>query len=135
MKQQLYIKNEKGRYEPYKEPEWEDNKLYTKLPNGKYEPVGMHVETNMLTEGVWVVTKARSAKGITFSRYLRSCYHLEKVSDLENPLLQLNTAQLGKVNEIMERVYFDAMATSRSPIDNFKVMCADVIYQLTGKKI
>lgn len=132
---QLYIKNEKGRYEPYKEPEWEDNKLYTKLPNGKYEPAGMHVETNMLTEGVWVVVKDPGRTGITSSRYMHTCYRLEKVSDLENPLLQLNTAQLGKVNKIMERVYFDAMLSSRSPIDNFKVMCADVIYQLTGRKV
>ena len=135
MKQQLNTKNKKGRYEPNKEPTFEDNKLYQKLPNGKYEPVGMEVEANALTEGVWVVTKHRCGKSITNYGYMQSCYKLDKVADIENPLLQLNAAQLGKVNKIMENVYFDQANTRGSAIDNFKIMCADVIYQLTKVKI
>ena len=56
----LYVKNEKGRYEPYQEPVPPfDNVLYRKVVRGKkvmYEPQSMRI-VNCLDEGVWVVTK------------------------------------------------------------------------------
>ena len=66
--QQLYVKNDKGRYEPYKEPEPPfDNALYRKYTYGKktyYKPVSMGVEHD-LGEGVWVVTKHTYGKSFS----------------------------------------------------------------------
>lgn len=82
-KQQLYIKNGKGRYEPYvpEEPE-EDNKLYRKI-NGKYVPFDMKLRYDTLSEGVWVVTREKSSVGISNAKYLREMFRLEKCSDLD----------------------------------------------------
>ena len=49
-KLQLYIKNEKGRYEPYKEPEERDSNVYKKVGN-RYEPI----DDNWLNDGLWLV--------------------------------------------------------------------------------
>lgn len=83
MKQQLYIKNGKGRYEPYKpeEPE-EDNKLYRKI-NGKYYPFGMEFRHDTLSEGVWVVTREKSCTGIHNGKFLREQFGIEKCSGLD----------------------------------------------------
>jgi hypothetical protein len=86
MKQQLYIKNDKGRFEPYKEPTVVDNSVYRKFGN-KYEPMGRIVNEDYLTEGVWVVYN----NGYTNGKYLRNRYELEKASDLQYPEMPLAT--------------------------------------------
>lgn len=93
-KQQLYIKNDKGRYEPYKPEEPEtDNKLYRKI-NGKYVPCKMEIESNSLSEGVWVVTRYRSCTGIGSGEYLREQFRLEKCSDLDKvPLSKIGSLE------------------------------------------
>ncbi len=80
---QLYIKDEKGRYEPYvPEKLEEDNKLYRKI-NGKYIPYDMQLRYDTLSEGVWVVTREKSSIGISNAKYLRELFRLEKCSDLD----------------------------------------------------
>lgn len=56
-KQQLYIKNDKGRYEPYKEPLREDVNVYVKDNNGKYRAIGLYGR-DWIGEGLWLVTDA-----------------------------------------------------------------------------
>lgn len=86
MKQQLYIKNEKGRYEPYKEPTVVDHCVYRKVGN-KYEPIGRLTDRDYLTEGVWVVYN----NGYTNGKYLRNRYEIEKASELQYPKIPLAT--------------------------------------------
>ena len=95
MKQQLYIKNEKGRYEPYKLPEPDvSDTVYRKI-NGKYVPIGKEYSVDFLTEGVWVVT----ARGCFASgKYLREIYDIDKVSDLQPPTI----ADIGAINQAAE---------------------------------
>ena len=78
----LYIKNDKGRYEPYTIPEHDiDNTMYRRI-NGKYVPVSMFVSDN-IQEGIWVVTSRPSVRSITNGTYLRESFKLDKVADLE----------------------------------------------------
>lgn len=86
MKPQLYIKNDKGRYEPYKEPAVVDHSVYRKFGN-KYEPMGMIVNEDYLTEGVWVVYN----NGYCNGKYLRNRYEIEKASELQYPKIPLAT--------------------------------------------
>lgn len=90
MKQpQLYIKNDKGRYVPYVEPQQErDNKLYRKEGN-RYVPCSM-LMTDDLPEGVWVVTKHPGGRSITNGKYLYERYGCYKASDIQDvPLATL----------------------------------------------
>ena len=78
----LYIKNDKGRYEPYTIPEHDiDNTMYRRI-NGKYVPVSMFASDH-LTDGVWVVTSRPSVRSLTNGTYLRESFKLDKVADLE----------------------------------------------------
>ena len=78
----LYIKNDKGRYEPYTIPEHDiDNTMYRRI-NGKYVPVSMFASDN-LTDGVWVVTSRPSVRSLTNGTYLRESFKLDKVADLQ----------------------------------------------------
>ena len=78
----LYIKNDKGRYEPYTIPEHDiDNTMYRRI-NGKYVPVSMLVDDDIL-EGIWVVTSRPSVRSITNGTYLRESFKLDKVADLQ----------------------------------------------------
>ena len=82
MKQKLYTKNEKGRYEEYQVPELDfSNTLFRRI-NGKYVPESVML-TNDLPEGVWVVTRGRSSREIISGKYLKEMMMLEKVSDLK----------------------------------------------------
>ena len=77
----LYIKNDKGRYEPYTIPEHDiDNTMYRRI-NGKYVPVSMLVDDDIL-EGIWVVTSRPSVRSITNGTYLRESFKLDKVANL-----------------------------------------------------
>ena len=63
MKQKLYIKNEKGRYEEYQIPDIDISETLFRRINGKYVPVST-ICTNDLPEGVWIVTRDRSDREI-----------------------------------------------------------------------
>lgn len=70
MKQKLYVKNDKGRYEEYREPQEVDNKLYRKS-NGKYYPIAVESSHDRLSEGVWVVYHNVGCKSIISGKYLK----------------------------------------------------------------
>lgn len=82
-KQQLYIKNEKGRYEPYEPKELGDGNVYRKVGN-KYVPFGviMH-DKDWLQGGVFVVRsdKEHGMRSYAESEYLQECFRIEKVSN------------------------------------------------------
>ena len=82
MKQKLYTKNEKGRYEEYHIPDLDVSETLFRRINGKYVPVSVNC-TNDLSEGVWVVTRGRSSREITSGKYLKEMMMLDKVSDLK----------------------------------------------------
>ena len=91
MKQKLYIKNEKGRYEEYQIPDMDISETLFRRINGKYVPVSI-LCTNDIPEGVWVVTRGRGSREIISGKYLKELMMLDKVADLkEMPCL----AELG----------------------------------------
>ena len=92
-KPKLYVKNEKGRYEPYREPmPPHNNCLYRKIMFGNkvcYIPDSMSL-TQELQEGVWVVIKQTYGKSYTTGKYLRDMFRCEKACDIqETPLSKL----------------------------------------------
>lgn len=95
----LYVKNNKGRYEEYKIPEYDiSNTLYSKV-NGRYEPACMCLY-HELDEGVWVVTKRPSVCGVIRGTYLRESFHLDKAADIERfPL-----SKMGHIQKVAERI-------------------------------
>lgn len=95
MKQKLYKKNDKGRYEEYQIPDIDVSETLFRRINGKYVPVSIS-RANDLPEGVWVVTRGRSNREIISGKYLKELMMLEKVSDLkEMPSL----AELGAMRK------------------------------------
>ena len=91
MKQKLYTKNEKGRYEEYQIPAMDVSETLFRRINGKYVPVSIDC-TNDLPEGVWVVTRGRGSREIISGKYLKELMMLDKVADIkELP----NLAELG----------------------------------------
>lgn len=82
MKQKLYTKNEKGRYEEYQIPDLDVSETLFRRVNGKYVPVSVY-RTDDLPEGVWVVTRGRSSREIISGKYLKELMMLEKASDLK----------------------------------------------------
>ena len=82
MKQKLYTKNEKGRYEEYQIPDMDVSDTLFRRINGKYVPVSINC-ANDLPEGVWVVTRGRSRREIISGKYLQELMMLEKASDLK----------------------------------------------------
>lgn len=100
MKQKLYIKNEKGRYEEYQIPDLDVSETLFRRINGKYVPVSVNC-TNDLPEGVWVVTRGRSSREIISGKYLKELMMLDKVSDIkELP----NLAELGGLQKCAKYV-------------------------------
>lgn len=93
--EKLYVKNNKGRYVPYEEPEPQfDNALYRKYKRGNkvvYEPYSMLLSKD-LPEGVWVVTRSPWGYCKTNGKYLRDSFLCQKASDLEDfPLSKLGS--------------------------------------------
>ena len=78
----LYIKNDKGGYEPYSIPEHDIDKTMYRRINGKYVPVSMLVDDD-IPEGIWVVTSRPSVRSITNGTYLRESFKLDKVANLQ----------------------------------------------------
>ena len=95
MKQKLYTKNEKGRYEEYQIPDMDVSETLFRRINGKYVPVSTTYDKD-LPEGVWVVTRGSSCREIIWGQYLKELMKLEKASELkEMPSL----AELGGVRK------------------------------------
>lgn len=95
----LYVKNNKGRYEEYKIPEYDiSNTLYGKI-NGRYEPVSMRI-CHELDEGVWVVTKRPSVCDVIRGTYLRESFHLDKAADIE----RFSPSKMGHIKKVAERI-------------------------------
>ena len=82
MKEKLYIKNEKGRYEEYQIPDIDISETFFRRVNGRYVPVSVNC-TNDLPEGVWIVTRGRSHREVLSGQYLKELLKLDKVSDLK----------------------------------------------------
>lgn len=96
-KQKLYVKNEKGRYEEYREPVQEyDNKLYRKVGK-KYEPCSM-LMTDDLPEGVWVVTQHKYGKSFASGKYLYEKFMCMKASDIQD----VSLAKLGGMDKLAD---------------------------------
>lgn len=113
-KLQLYIKNDKGRYEEYHEPSQPyDNKLYRKVGN-KYEPCSM-LMTNDIGEGVWVVVKHMGCKSISNGKYLCENYMCMKAGDIQ----EVSLAQLGGLERLSHTLsrHWDELPTNVSQYD------------------
>ena len=122
-KPQLYIKNDKGRYEPYTLPEPEvDNKLYRKI-NGKYYPWEMDLKNDHLPEGVWVITSHKSCTSFTSGSYLREQFKLDKASDIK----EVSLAELGSLEKLTSEV-LDAL-----PSDYRNRTTNDLVHLIVGK--
>ena len=122
MKQKLYTKNEKGRYEEYQIPDMDVSETLFRRINGKYVPVSVNY-TNDLTEGVWVVTRGRSSREIISGKYLKELMMLEKTSDLkEMPSL----AELGGWQKCAKWV-LDEIGDINTMIKR------DIVYAVVGK--
>ena len=122
MKQKLYIKNEKGRYEEYQIPDIDVSETLFRRINGKYVPVST-TYPNDLPEGVWVVTRGRSSIEIISGKYLKELMMIDKVSDLkEMPSL----AELGGWQKCAQWVLDE--------IGDFSTMTKrDIVYAVIGK--
>lgn len=104
-KQKLYIKNEKGRYEEYKpESKLDDCDLMFRKRGGRYYPCSRHINTDSLSEGVWVVLSNLSycSKSISNCDYLKKLFQIHKVSGIE----EVTIAQLGGLEK-----YYDYVAS------------------------
>ena len=100
MKQKLYTKTERGRYEEYQIPDMDISETLFRRINGKYIPVSICC-TNDLPEAVWVVTRGRSCKEIISGKYLKELMRLDKVSDLKE---MPNLAELGSWQKCAKHV-------------------------------
>lgn len=103
-KQKLYVRLPNGRYEEYREPErpQTDNALYRRVGK-KYEPVNMMLECHSWQEGVFVVTKNRSAlqpDSWTSGEYLQQIFKLYKCGDIEN----VSIAKLGGMQKLADHL-------------------------------
>ena len=122
MKQKLYTKNEKGRYEEYQIPDMDVSETLFRRINGKYVPVST-TYSNDLSEGVWVVTRGSSCREIISGKYLKELLKLEKASDLkEMPSL----AELGGWQKCAQWA-FDEIG------DFSKMTMKEIVYAIVGK--
>lgn len=134
MKQKLYIKNEKGRYEEYKpKMKADDVDLFFRKVKGKYVPCGRWENMDMLSEGVWVVLSNLShcSQQMASGDYLKDLFQIQKVSGIED----VTIAQLGGLEKYYDYVasewnkyYKDYMLGHEWPPSN-----SDVIHFIIGK--
>ena len=117
-KQKLYIKLPNGRYQAYQEPEPPfDNVLYRKVLRGKkviYEPQSMCSDKG-LEEGVWVVTKLIYGKSYSTGKYLYDCFMCLKASDIQDVQL----SKLGGMNKLADYLShnWDKLPKNKSQYD------------------
>lgn len=102
-KPKLYFKNEKGRYEEYKEPKKpvakEDNAYYIKR-NGRYIAEGWYGPNHSLPEGVWIVTKKKNSSGYINANYAEDIYDVHMASGLED----ITLAKLGGLEKLTDHL-------------------------------
>ena len=122
MKQKLYTKNERGRYEEYQIPDIDVSETLFRRINGKYVPVSTTYAKD-LPEGVWVVTRGSSCREIIWGQYLKELMKLDKVADLkEMPSL----AELGGWQKCAQWVLDE--------IGDFESMTMkEIVYAVVGK--
>ena len=122
MKQKLYTKNEKGRYEEYQIPDMDVSETLFRRINGKYVPVSTTYAKD-LPEGVWVVTRCCSDREIIRGQYLKEIMKLDKASDLkEMPSL----AELGGWQKCAQ--------WALDEIGDFESMTMkEIVYAIVGK--
>ena len=122
MKQKLYTKNEKGRYEEYQIPDIDVSETLFRRINGKYVPVSTTYAKD-LPEGVWVVTRGSSCREIISGKYLKELMKLEKASELkEMPSL----AELGGWQKCAQWAFDE--------IRDFESMTMkEIVYAIVGK--
>ena len=122
MKQKLYTKNEKGRYEEYQIPDLDISETLFRRINGKYVSVST-TYPNDLPEGVWVVTRGSSCREIISGKYLKELMKLEKASELkEMPSL----AELGGWQKCAQ--------WALDEIGDFESMTMkEIVYAIVGK--
>ena len=122
MKQKLYTKNEKGRYEEYQIPDIDVSETLFRRINGKYVPVSTTYDKD-LPEGVWVVTRDSSCREIISGKYLKELMKLDKASYLkEMPSL----AELGGWQKCAKYV-LDEIG------DFSKMTKSEIVYAIVGK--
>ena len=122
MKQKLYTKNEKGRYEEYQIPDLDVSETLFRRINGKYVSVSVNC-TDDLPEGVWVVTRGRSSREIISGKYLKELMMLDKVSDLKE---MPSMAELGGMRKCANYVLAE--------IGNFESMTMnEIVNAIVGK--
>ena len=122
MKQKLYIKNDKGRYEEYEITDMDVSETLFRRINGKYIPVSVNC-TNDLPEGVWAATRGRSSRELISGKYLKELMMIDKVSDLkEMPSL----AELGDWHKCANYILDE--------IGDFESMTMkEIVYAIVGK--
>lgn len=130
MKMELYVKNKNGRYERYREPVEEDDRLYIKKGK-KYYPWGMELKGSYLQEGVWVVTRNKYSWGVANGKYLKEAFELHKCSNLEK--LGLNLAQLGTLKELCDEA-FEMNCEGKSAYDAFYARVSYILNKLEDGK-
>ena len=122
MKQKLYVKNEKGRYEEYRDPDPpHHNCLYVK-EGGRYIPWAMEMYGHKaLTEGVWVVTKNSYGCSMSSGKYLYDSFLAMKASDIiEAPSL----AELGGLSKLADYLSSNWEKVDKKCVDT---MCKSIV--------
>ena len=122
MKQKLYTKNEKGRYEEYQISDLDMSDTLFRRINGKYVPVSINC-TKDLPEGVWVVTRGSSSREIISGKYLKEMMMLDKVSDLKE---MPNLAELGDWQKCAKYVLDEIKDFSNMTMN-------EIVYAIVGK--
>lgn len=133
-KPKLYIKKDKGRYEPYVEPEPPfNNVLYRKYTYGKktyYTPISMCIGKD-LDEGVWVVVKHTYGKSYSTGRYLRDMFMCEKASDIQ----EVSLAKLGGMDKLADHLchHLDDIPKDLSKYDKCRAIVG-LLFKYENKK-
>ena len=122
MKQKLYTKNEKGRYEEYQISDLDMSDTLFRRINGKFVPVSINC-TKDLPEGVWVVTRGSSSREIISGKYLKEMMMLDKVSDLKE---MPNLAELGDWQKCAKYVLDEIKDFSNMTMN-------EIVYAIVGK--
>jgi hypothetical protein len=102
-KQQLYIKNNKGRYEPYEPPKLNvSDNLYLRVGK-RYVPYARRINEDYLTDGVYVVRchKRGGLRSIAEVGYLEECYRIDKMSNN----YRITTEQMASLQDYSEFAY------------------------------
>lgn len=102
----LYIKNDKGRYEPYKEPQTEiDYNIYRKYGK-KYDPVGTCEPHTGLDDGIWLVRHKGCSTSMSNVDVYASKWGLTKLAPL--PVTDItHFAELEEINAVIDKFLFD----------------------------